>query len=129
VKKIRDRVALVLISLTAAAAEGEAELLGPLRIRDMTPFNILRLDMLPAHAVAAGPKSWGIEADLSYANTSCEARTSELPFQARFPRPADAGDVKREFSEWGGMPTSGRGVRPPGSHASLRDSRAAPPST
>jgi hypothetical protein len=51
------------------AAEEEAELLGPLRIRDMTPFNILRLDMLPAHAVAAEPGSWAVEADLSYTNT------------------------------------------------------------
>jgi hypothetical protein len=48
---------------------GQTELLGPLRIRDMTPFNILRLDMLPAHAVAAGKGSWAVEADLSYTNT------------------------------------------------------------
>src|SRR5262245_15202982 len=40
----------------------ETGLLGPLRIRDMTPFNLLRLDMLPAHAVDAGPGSWAIEA-------------------------------------------------------------------
>lgn len=61
--------ALILLSLTAASAEAETELLGPLRIRDMTPFNVLRLDMLPAHAVEAGPRSWAIEADLSYTNT------------------------------------------------------------
>ena len=48
---------------------GQTELLGPLRIRDMTPFNILSLDMLPAHAVAAGKGSWAVEADLSYTNT------------------------------------------------------------
>jgi len=63
------RMALILFSLTVASAEDETELLGPLRIRDMTPFNILRLDMLPAHAVAAGARSWAIEADLSYTNT------------------------------------------------------------
>src|SRR6266581_5588379 len=61
--------ALVAFALAATPARGETELLGPLRIRDMTPFNILRLDMLPAHAVAAGAGSWAIEADLSYTNT------------------------------------------------------------
>src|SRR5258705_13276074 len=61
--------ALVAFALAVTPARGETELLGPLRIRDMTPFNLLRLDMLPAHAVAAGPGSWAIEADLSYSNT------------------------------------------------------------
>jgi hypothetical protein len=60
---------LVLLALGTKPARGESELLGPLRIRDMTPFNLLRLDMLPAHAVAAGRGSWAIEADLSYTNT------------------------------------------------------------
>src|SRR5882672_3279580 len=60
---------VVLLGLAATPARGETELLGPLRIRDMTPFNLLRLDMLPAHAVAAGRGSWAIEADLSYTNT------------------------------------------------------------
>lgn len=66
-------VALLLFALAAtparAGAEDEAELLGPLCIRDMTPFDLLRLDMLPAHAVAAGPGSWAIEAHFSYTNT------------------------------------------------------------
>jgi hypothetical protein len=53
----------------ANADTGSAELFGPLRIRDMTPFNLLRLDMLPAHAVEAGVGSWAIEADLSFSNT------------------------------------------------------------
>src|SRR6059036_3078276 len=61
--------ALVAFALGATPARGETELLGPLRILDMTPFNLLRLDMLPAHAVSAGPGSWAIEADLSYSNT------------------------------------------------------------
>src|SRR3989442_3867825 len=62
-------LAAVLLGLAATPARGETELLGPLRIRDMTPFNLLRLDMLPAHAVSAGPGSWAIEADISYSNT------------------------------------------------------------
>jgi len=47
----------------------DRNLFGPLRIRDMTPFNLLRLDMLPAHAVEAEPHSFAIEADVSVANT------------------------------------------------------------
>ena len=31
-----------------SSVSAETELIGPLRIRDMTPFNILRLEMLPA---------------------------------------------------------------------------------
>lgn len=49
--------------------EGGTRLLGPLRVRDMTPFNLVRLDMRPAHAIEAGPGSWGIETDLLYSNT------------------------------------------------------------
>src|SRR5437867_11021928 len=69
IKRVATGVTLILCSLTAAWAADETELFGPLRIRDMTPFNILRLDLLPAHAVAAGARSWAIEADLSYTNT------------------------------------------------------------
>lgn len=42
---------------------------GPVRIRDLTPFGILRLDFLPAHAVAATPGTWAFEVNLSYQNT------------------------------------------------------------
>src|SRR6185436_3199311 len=43
--------------------------LGPVRIRDLTPFGILRLDFLPAHAVTAVRGTWAIEVNLSYQNT------------------------------------------------------------
>jgi uncharacterized protein DUF3187 len=43
--------------------------LGALRIRDLTPFGILRLDFLPAHAVTARPGTWAFEVNLSYQNT------------------------------------------------------------
>lgn len=62
-------VLAVLLAPGAIPARAESGLYGPLRIRDMTPFNLLRLDMIPAHAVAAGRGQWGIEADLSYSNT------------------------------------------------------------
>jgi hypothetical protein len=48
----------------ASDARPGTALFGPLRIRDMTPFNLLRLDMLPAHAVEAGVGSWIVEPPL-----------------------------------------------------------------
>src|SRR5262245_20033105 len=43
--------------------------LGLLRARDLTSFGFLRLDMRPAHAVAAEPGTWAIETELAYQNT------------------------------------------------------------
>src|SRR5437867_2938105 len=63
------RFSLTIIASAASPVWAETDLIGPLRIRDMTPFNILRLEMLPAHAVKPGRGSWAIEADLSYTNT------------------------------------------------------------
>jgi hypothetical protein len=42
---------------------------GLLRVRDLTPFGVLRLDFLPAHAVTAKPGTWAMEVNLSYQNT------------------------------------------------------------
>ncbi len=55
---------------TAPAATVESwQTLGLMRIRDMTPFGISRLDMLPAHAVPATPGTFALEASFSYQNT------------------------------------------------------------
>src|SRR2546428_11957161 len=61
--------AAIVLGLAATEARGETKLLGPLRIRDMTPFNLLRLDMLPAHAVSAVPTAWGPPDATSYSTT------------------------------------------------------------
>jgi Protein of unknown function (DUF3187) len=42
---------------------------GLLRMRDLTPFGFLRLDMRPASAVPAPPGTFGVEVDLGYQNT------------------------------------------------------------
>jgi hypothetical protein len=62
--------ALIVFSLfSATSARGDTELMGPLALRDMTPFNILRLDMLPpAQIFDAGPGRWTVEAELSRTN-------------------------------------------------------------
>lgn len=62
--------ALVVFALFfATSARGDTELMGPLALRDMTPFNILRLDMLPpAQIFDAGPGRWTVEAEVSRTN-------------------------------------------------------------
>jgi len=83
-EKIVTGVALVLISLTAPR-QRRGRALGPLRIRDMTPLHILRLDMTAGPRRGGRPESLGIEADLSYANTFVMSQNvRKLPFQARF---------------------------------------------
>lgn len=53
----------------AAAEEETTALLGPLRLRDLTPFALQRLDFLPASAAARYPEGWALEANVSYTNT------------------------------------------------------------
>ncbi|HEX7030633.1 MAG TPA: DUF3187 family protein [Gammaproteobacteria bacterium] len=65
---------LAFLVLTGAAsvpaqADAETDMLGPLRLRDLTPFALQRLDLRPASAAAHYPKGWAIEANLSYTNT------------------------------------------------------------
>jgi len=43
--------------------------LGLMRIQDMTPFGLGRLDMLPAHSVPAAPGTYAFELNVSYQNT------------------------------------------------------------
>ena len=42
---------------------------GLLRVRDLTPFGFLRLDMRPAHAVSIEPGGWAIETEFASQNT------------------------------------------------------------
>ena len=58
---------LVLCSAMSHAQDGGA-FYGLLRMRDLTPFGSLRLDMRPAHAVAIEPGSFAIETELGYQN-------------------------------------------------------------
>ena len=80
VRSVRCWLSTLLLvgSLAAFASVSEAQDLqapepwshiGLLRVRDLTPFGILRLDFLPAHAVTASPGTWALEVNLSYQNT------------------------------------------------------------
>jgi hypothetical protein len=48
---------------------GAEQLYGLLRVRDLTPFGFLRLDMRPAHAVSITPGAWALETEIGYQNT------------------------------------------------------------
>ena len=60
---------LVVASCATGVHAAGSEFYGPLRMRDLTPFGFLRLDMRPAHAVAMEPRTWAFEAELGYQNT------------------------------------------------------------
>jgi len=60
---------LLTVTLPWAVADETSPLLGPLRLRDLTPFALQRLDFLPASAAARYPEGWALEANVSYTNT------------------------------------------------------------
>lgn len=73
-RTIAGLLGLFLLATPAAAGEAQESTgswthIGLLRVRDLTPFGILRLDFLPAHAVTAKPGTWALEVNLSYQNT------------------------------------------------------------
>jgi hypothetical protein len=88
-------VSALVLTLDTVSAHAGTDLIGPLRLRDTTPFNILRLDMLPAHAVRGGRGSWAIEADISYTNTFVMSDNvrSYLEGRGGGRRPLDAADI------------------------------------
>jgi hypothetical protein len=68
----RLTVAIGLFGLSFGATNAHAEgsnYYGLLRMRDLSPFGFLRLDMRPAHAVSSEKGSWAVEFDLGYQNT------------------------------------------------------------
>lgn len=62
-------LATVSMPVVAGATNDSSNLLGPLRLRDLTPFALQRLDFLPASATARYPAGWAVEANVSYTNT------------------------------------------------------------
>ncbi len=62
-------VLLTVLPGAAVAQEQEWQPMGLLRVRDMTPFGISRLDMLPAYPVSRTPYTFAFEVTFSYQNT------------------------------------------------------------
>lgn len=86
------KIAAVSIGLLLAWPAAAGDLLGPLRLRDLTPFALQRLDFLPASAAADYPEGWALETNVSYTNTFImshnvltylEARDERAPLSAR----------------------------------------------
>ncbi len=57
--------------------------LGLLRIRDMTPWGLTRLDFLPAHAFPSTPGTFAVEVNMSYQNTWAQSGNVEDFLDAR----------------------------------------------
>ncbi|MBM0103345.1 DUF3187 family protein [Steroidobacter sp. S1-65] len=69
---MRRWLALLVICATSSAAAADRSDWhhpGLLRGRDLTPFGLFRLDMLPAHTVDARQDSWAVEVLTAYQNT------------------------------------------------------------
>ena len=71
-KRFFGHVAMVMscgVTCAAPVHADEGGYLGLLRMRDLSPFGFLRLDMRPAHAVSIEQGKWALEFDLGYQNT------------------------------------------------------------
>ncbi len=66
----------------AAPASGWSHV-GLLRARDLTPFGLLRLDMLPAHTADAEEDAWTVEAQFAYQNTFVLSRNVRTYLETR----------------------------------------------
>lgn len=97
---IRTRAlrSILLVALAAAPATADEpaagegwRTLGLMRIRDMTPFGINRLDLLPAHTVELPPGSFAFEVSLTHQNTWVLSRNVEEYLASR-------GDGRRAIS-------------------------------
>jgi len=89
-------VAVFLHSPFVLAAD--SDYLGLLRARDLTTFGFLRLDMRPAHAIAAPKGTWAIEAEFAHQNTWALSKGAReyldaLPGRRRL-GPAELADIQ-----------------------------------
>lgn len=90
---------VAVLVLAAPPLHGQTGLLGPFRIRDMTPFNILRLDLRPAWAARPEEGTWAIEATATQSNTFVMSDNVRDYLEARAEsRPLDQADVETLFA-------------------------------
>lgn len=60
---------LLLAALVLPGLASAGTLQGPIRVRDLSPFSLQRLDFQPASALAEVPGRWALELNLSQTNT------------------------------------------------------------
>lgn len=93
----RARAVGALLGLCAAACAQAEDWTHPgmLRVRDLTPFGLLRLDMRAPHTVDQADGVWVIELELAYQNTYVLSENVEDYLRARpgGRRPLDAADA------------------------------------
>lgn len=78
------RLALIVALICGSSLYAEdIGLVGPLRIRDVSPLSLFRLDMPPAHGVNAIQRGWGIEIGYTHSNLYLLSRTAEAWLQQR----------------------------------------------
>jgi hypothetical protein len=76
--------AIAMLSASAVpAAETQWSHFGLLRGRDLTPFGLLRLDMLPTHTADAEPGTWTFEVQYAYQNTFVLSRNVRRYLESR----------------------------------------------
>jgi hypothetical protein len=90
-----------LLALLAAGTPASADtgaspaLQGPIRLRDLSPFSLQRLDFQPASALAEVPEQWTLELNLSQTNTFVMSENVADYLQARGSRqPLTAADAR-----------------------------------
>lgn len=66
---IKPVVAVLALAMSSSAVADDSGMYGLMRVRDLTPFGFLRLDMRPAHAVSIERGTWAIETELGYQNS------------------------------------------------------------
>lgn len=82
---MRTLLVCSLLFAPALAADDTWSNIGLIRVRDLTPFGISRLDFLPAHAVDAPAGSFAIETNIAYQNTYLLSEAVEQLLAARGP--------------------------------------------
>ncbi len=83
--EVLGRASATLSVPEAARAQEEEEwrTIGLMRVRDMTPFGLNRLDMLPAHAAVLPTGSFAFELNLTYQNTWALSRNVDRYLEER----------------------------------------------
>jgi hypothetical protein len=79
---------LATLAVASPAAADDYVLQGPLRGRDMTPFHLSRLEMLPARSSSALGDRWSLEVDLAHTNTFAKSKAVDEYLVARGRRQA-----------------------------------------
>ena len=80
---VRLALFVVLAASSSSLLAEDLGLVGPLRLRDVSPLSLFRLDMPPAHGVNAIEQGWGLELGYTHSNLYLLSKTAEAWLQQR----------------------------------------------